>query len=65
MNYGTNAMFELELEMRDKRIGDLELERDAAAKLRNHDALRRISEKIENLWDEVRRLSSLEAKLSR
>ena len=30
MNYETDAMFELELEMLDKRIGDLELARDAA-----------------------------------
>ena len=63
MNYGTEAMFELELEMLDKRIGDLELERDAAAKLNDRDTLRGVEQKLELLWEEVRRLSRLEAKL--
>lgn len=63
MNYETEDMFELELEMLDKRIGDLELERDAAARAGDHDAVGRIGERLETLWDEVRRLSGLEAKL--
>lgn len=56
-------MFELELEMLDKRIGDLELERDAAVKMHDHDTLPRVDEELERLWDEVRRLSILEARL--
>lgn len=56
-------MFELELEMLDKRIGDLELERDVATRARDYDALGRIGERLELLWDEVRRLSVLEARL--
>lgn len=63
MNYEIEAMFELELEMQDKRIGDLELQRDAAAKLRDHISVRKVEEKLERLWDEVRHLSRLEARL--
>jgi hypothetical protein len=63
MNCGIEAMFELELEMLDRRIGDLELERNAAAKLQDPDALRVVDQKLETLWEEVRRLSRLEAKL--
>ena len=56
-------MFELELELLDKQIGDLELARAAAAKASDHLSVRTIDEKLERLWDEVRRFSWLEAKL--
>ena len=62
-NFATDAMFELELEMLDKQIGDLELARAAAAKAGDYHSVRTIDEKLERLWDEVRRLSGLEAKL--
>jgi hypothetical protein len=56
-------MFELELEMLDKLIGDLEVVRAAAVKADDHHTVRMTDEKLERLWDEVRRLSWLEAKL--
>ncbi|WP_457299621.1 hypothetical protein [Phyllobacterium sp. P5_D12] len=56
-------MFELELEMLDKRIGDLEVVRDAAEKVGDDHALKAIDEKLDLLWNEVRRISCLEAKL--
>lgn len=63
MNYAADVMFELELEMLDKQIGDLELERGGATRARDHDALGRIDEQLERLWEEVRRFSRLEARL--
>lgn len=61
-NFATDAMFELELEMLDKQIGDLEVARAAAAKMFDQHAVRAIDEKLERLWDEVRRFSELEAR---
>lgn len=55
-NFATDTMFELELEMLDKQIGDLEVARAAAAKARDDRAIGAIDEKLEWLWNEVRRL---------
>jgi hypothetical protein len=59
----TDAMFELELQLLDKQIGDLEVARVAAAKAHDDCAVGTIDEKLERLWVEVRRLSELDARL--
>src|SRR5262245_7256708 len=49
-NFATEAMFELELEMLDKQIGDLEMARVTAAKEDDEQAVRAIDEQLERLW---------------
>ena len=56
-------MFEIELELLDKQIGDLEVARLAAEDKGDRSALRSSDQKLEQVWNEVRRLSALEGRL--
>jgi hypothetical protein len=55
-------MFELELELLDKQIGDLEVARSAAAMAADEIAILTIDERLERLWKEVRRFCELESR---